>query len=224
MKNPSLYKHPVAKLNMKIIIVLLKILHTLQMIRIQNFIMCDLPCLHCRFTWSVDMLRTLVIGLHCTRSTMCFSTETGCHVEYSWLCGAVIPFPVICGVYHQTLACTDFSSSENAYDICQLQLWCYLRWVFKWMYVSVFTRNELLIPEVLYFSDILCVWNFFILFHYCNKKEIWIHHTLTSFYNMCWLIELSSGIWFVYVHLYWSASIPTLASVYILEWCFFSNM
>jgi hypothetical protein len=38
------------------------------------------------------------------------------------------------------------------------------------------------------------------------------------FYNMFRLIEPSSDIGLVYKYLYWSASIPTLASVYILDY------
>jgi hypothetical protein len=52
---------------------------------------------------------------------------------------------------------------------------------------------------------------------------MWMHHIFVIFYNMLLLSESSSDICIVYLRLCWSASIPTLVSVYKLEYCFFSN-
>jgi hypothetical protein len=56
------------------------------------------------------------------------------------------------------------------------------------------------------------------------QQVVWTHHTYIISYNMFWPIKPSSCIWLFYIHPYSSASIPTLASVYILEYWFFSDM
>jgi hypothetical protein len=71
--------------------------------------------------------------------------------------------------------------------------------------------------EILYFSITLCVRDFFILFRHHNR--IWINHTFVVVY-MFRLIKPSSSIWLSYIHLYSSGSIPILASVFRLEYCF----
>jgi hypothetical protein len=55
------------------------------------------------------------------------------------------------------------------------------------------------------------------------QYDVWTHHTFISSYNTYRLIKPSWVIFLLSLH-YSSASIPTLTSVYILEYCVFSSM
>jgi hypothetical protein len=62
---------------------------------------------------------------------------------------------------------------------------------------------------------------YFLHFIQSPQQAVWTHHTFVVSYNTVWLIKPSSGSWlFFYSHLYSPASIPTISSVYTLEYCF----
>jgi hypothetical protein len=77
--------------------------------------------------------------------------------------------------------------------------------------------------EILYCSFILCSWNFFIFFHHHSRQS---GHTMhSSFLTTCFGSLIHHQVFhFFYIYLYLSASIPTLASVYILEYCFYTDI
>jgi hypothetical protein len=87
----AMLKHPLANLNTKIMIIRLKRLHTLHCTSIMyGHCTRDADC-----PIRLDVLRTLVAGLGCTKSSMRSSTATG---RLLHAVEKLSLFPVICGI------------------------------------------------------------------------------------------------------------------------------
>jgi hypothetical protein len=128
IKIAVMHRHPVAKLDPKIVITRLKSLHTLQMVRIQTIKYCSVWIRQVDQT-SLELysLRYVLAGPVCTIS----STATGCSAACFCLRDTTVTVSrnLWC---QQTFSCLGFRGSENIYDISQLLPCCYQHRIHKY--------------------------------------------------------------------------------------------